>query len=107
MLKLKEENVKRLLEGFESMQTKWVLTPALVGRSREDSFKTLRDLPLFGFTKHPVDFRHPSVADLQAMPKDKPIQAVGFKWKKNGNCIGGIQVIMSNGCNSQVFLGKT
>ena len=81
MLKLKEENVKRLLEGLESMQTKWVLFPALVGRSREDSFKTLRDLPLFGQTGFPVDFRHPSVANLQAMPKDKPIQAVGFKWK--------------------------
>ena len=81
MLKLKEENVKSLLEGFESMQTKWVLTPSLVGRSREDSFKTLRDLPLFGYTADPVDFRHPSVADLQAMPKDKPIQAVGLKWK--------------------------
>ena len=72
------------------MQTKWVLSSALVGKSREESFKTLRDLPLFGVTDEPVDFRHPKVADLQAMPKDKPIQAVGFKWKKNGSGIGGI-----------------
>ncbi len=40
------------------------------------------------------------------MPKDKPIQAVAFKWKKDRNYIGGIQVIMSNGCHSPVFLGK-
>ena len=118
MLKLKEENVKNLMESMQtclnsmqtclkSVQTKSVLTPELVSRLREDSFKTLRELPLFGLTTSPVDFRHPSIADLQAMPKDKPIQAVGFKWKENGNYISGIQVIMSNGCNSPVFLGKT
>ena len=87
MLNLKEEKVKKLLEGllecFESMQAEKVLSPALIGRSREESFKTLRELPLFGLTDKVVDFRHPSVADLQAMPKDKPIKAVGFKWKKN------------------------
>ena len=40
------------------------------------------------------------------MPRDQPIKAVGFKWKKNGSWIGAFQVIMSNGCNSPVFLGK-
>ena len=40
------------------------------------------------------------------MPKDKPIQAVGFKFKKR-SYICAFQVIMSNGCNSPVFLGKT
>ena len=68
--------------------------------------KTLRDLPLFGVTIYPVDFRHPSVADLQAMPKDKPIHAVGFKWKNMERYICAIQVIMSNGCHSPVFLGR-
>ena len=84
-----------------------------MGRSREESFKTLRELPLFGYNKEPVDFRHPKIEDLQAMPKDKPIQAVGFKWKENknnggnnGGNIGGIQVMYSNGCNSPVLLGK-
>jgi hypothetical protein len=52
MFKLKEEKVKHLLGGlldcFESMKPELVLAPALVGRSREDSFKTLRELPLFG-----------------------------------------------------------
>ena len=106
MLKLKEKNIKRLLEGFESMQTKWVLTPPLLGRSREESFKTLRDLPLFGFTEKPVDFRHPSVEDLQAMPKNKPIQAVGLKWKIKDSYICAIQVVISNGSHSPVFLGR-
>jgi|LakMenE01Jun11ns_1017448.scaffolds.fasta_scaffold5036981_1 hypothetical protein len=40
------------------------------------------------------------------MPKDKLIQVVGFKWKNRGSYICAIQVIMSNGCNSPVFLGK-
>ena len=82
----------------------------MVGRSREDSFKTLADLPLFGYVMDRVDFRYPSIADLQAMPKDKPIQAVGFKFKKNSNSnnlFGAFQVIMSNGCHSPIFLGKT
>jgi hypothetical protein len=52
------------------MAAKSVLAPAFVGRSREDSFKTLRELPLFGHANYPVDFRHPSLADLQEMPKD-------------------------------------
>ena len=30
------------------MQTKWVLTPSLVGRSREDRFETIKELPLLG-----------------------------------------------------------
>ena len=75
MLKLKEENVKNLMESMQtclnsmqtclkSVQTKSVLTPELVSRLREDSFKTLRELPLFGKTDEAVDFRHPSVADL-------------------------------------------
>ena len=110
MLKLKEEKVKNLLDGllecFESMQTKSVLAPALVGRSREDSLKTLRDLPLFGYPSTLINFRYPSIWDLQAMPSDKPIQAVGFKWKKSGDYIGAFQVIMSNGCNSPVFSSK-
>ena len=77
-----------------------------MGRSREESFKTLRELPLFGYNKEPVDFRHPKIEDLQAMPKDKPIQAIALKWKLYKYCIGGIQVMYSNGCNSPVFLGK-
>ena len=69
---------------FEQMQTKSVLTPELRAKLREENFKTLRELPLFGYAAGgPVDFRHPSIADLQAMPKDKLIKAVGFKWKKN------------------------
>ena len=40
------------------------------------------------------------------MPRDQPIKAAGFKWKKNGNYIGAFQVIISNGCNSPVFLAK-
>ena len=40
------------------------------------------------------------------MPRDQTIKATGFKWKKKGNYIVAFQVIMSNGCNSPVFLSK-
>ena len=43
------------------------------------------------------------------MPKEKPIQAVGLKWKLSsdiGCYFGGIQVILSNGVTSPVFLAK-
>jgi hypothetical protein len=38
----------------------------------------MRDLPLprFGITGKPVNFRYPTDADLRAMPKDKPIEAI-------------------------------
>ncbi len=36
----------------------------------------MRDLPLFGLTNNPVNFRYPTDADLRAMPKDKPIEAI-------------------------------
>jgi hypothetical protein len=42
------------------------------------------------------------------MPKEKPIQAVGLKWKESSyDCyFGGIQIILSNGVTSPVFLAK-
>ena len=44
------------------------------------------------------------------MPRDQTIKATGLKWKKNSlntNFIGAFQVIISNGCHSPIFLGKT
>jgi hypothetical protein len=36
----------------------------------------MRDLPLFGYIGGLVNFRFPTDADLRAMPKDKPIEAI-------------------------------
>ena len=44
------------------------------------------------------------------MPADKPIQVAKLRWKKNSNSssyFGAIQVVLSNGVESPVFLGKT
>ena len=40
------------------------------------------------------------------MPKDQPIRAEGLKWKANGTILSGIQVILSNGVSSPLFLAK-
>jgi hypothetical protein len=69
----------------------------------------MRDLPLFGFTDKPANFRFPTDADLRAMPKDKPIEAIKIIWKPsaaNSKVIGALQVIYSNGATSPVFLAK-
>ena len=70
----------------------------------------MRDLPLFGYTVKPVNFRYPTDADLRAMPKDKPIEAVKLSWKPsnsyNSSYIGALQVTYSNGVSSPVFLAK-
>jgi hypothetical protein len=69
----------------------------------------MRDLPLFGLNHNPVNFRYPTDADLLAMPKDKPIEAIKLNWKPSSNyasLIGAIQVVYSNGSASPVFLAK-
>ena len=80
-----------------------------LGVSIEDNIKTLRDLPLFGWTAGVVNFRYPTDAVLRAMPKDKPIEAIKLAWKPSAadaSFIGAIQVIYSNGAASPVFLAK-
>ena len=73
--------------------------------------KTIRKLPLLGYTdnnKLAINFVWPEEQDMLQMPEDKPIEAVGFNWHKsdanNANYIGALQVILSNGQTSPVFL---
>ncbi len=80
-----------------------------LGVSIEDNIKTMRDLTEFGDNALGVNFRFPTDADLRAMPKDNPIQAVKLCWKPsaaNADVIGALQVIYSNGVASPVFLAK-
>jgi hypothetical protein len=56
-----------------------------------------------------VDFKWPSAADLLKMPTNQPIRALKIRWKANSkstNYIGGVQIVLSNGHSSPVFLGK-
>jgi hypothetical protein len=71
----------------------------------------MRDLPVFGVSTWPynINFRFPTDADLLAMLKDKPNQAVKLCWKPsaaNADRIGALQVIYSNDAASPVFLAK-
>jgi hypothetical protein len=105
-LKQKEAKVKELLEVLNFQNVKKF---ELGSFSQLDRIKTMRDLPEFGKTEKPINFRYPTDADLRAMPKDKPIEAIKLNWKpssKNSSCIGAMQVIYSNGHASPVFLGK-
>ena len=69
----------------------------------------MRDLPLFGYKAGRVNFRYPKDADLRAMPKGKPIEAIKLNWKPSStseHLIGALQVIYSNGTSSPVLLAK-
>lgn len=65
----------------------------------------------FGYSYHetrPMDFEWPTKEDLLAMPLDKPIRVVALRWHTGdydtaGNFIGGIQVVLENGCVSPIF----
>jgi hypothetical protein len=78
---------------------------------RLDALITLKKTPIFGNTnggKFPVDFEWPKKDEIMAMPVDKPIRAVAFKWHTSdndtsGNLIGAFQIILENGCASPVF----
>ena len=102
---LKEAKVRDLLSVFQIEH----VPKFELGVSIEDNIKTMRDLPEFGYTGSGVNFRFPTDADLRAMPKDKPIQAVKLCWKPSSNNyyhVGALQVIYSNGVASPVFLAK-
>ena len=53
---------------------------------RKQAMKTIRKLPLLGYTdnnKLAINFVWPEEQDMLQMPEDKPIEAVGFNWHKN------------------------
>jgi len=71
----------------------------------------MKRIAYFGFSnygKYPVDFEWPTKNDILAMPIDKPIRAVAFKWHNsdhdtNGSFIGALQIILENGIASPIF----
>lgn len=80
-------------------------------KALEKAVKTLRDMPVFGYQPcdHQIDFRWPKFTDLLDMPHNAPINAVKLRWKNstaNAAYLGGIQVVLSNGTESPVFLAK-
>jgi hypothetical protein len=52
---------------------------------RKESMKTIRKLPLLGYTGNnslAIDFYWPKDQDMLQMPEDKPMEAVRFNWHK-------------------------
>ena len=70
----------------------------LIKQRRQDALISVKRLPYFGYSdygKYPVDFEWPTKDEILAMPLDKPIRAVAFKWHNShndtsGNYIGAI-----------------
>lgn len=68
-------------------------------------------MPLFGYSnqEHPNDFRWPTHKILHEMSAEKEVRVAKIKWKNaeaSGNYLGGVQVILTNGGESPVFLAK-
>lgn len=66
-------------------------------------------MPLFGAIGCDKDFKWPSTFELLEMPRDKPIEIAKLRWKKssqNSNYFGAIQVVLTNGIKSPVFLAN-
>ncbi len=74
-LKRKEDKLKEMLAALDFENE--------FGLCIEENIKTMRDLPIFGINTGAVDFRFPTEADLRAMPKNKPIEAIKLNWKSS------------------------
>lgn len=70
---------------MESLQLGSAHDQVLPSRTIEEAIKTMRKLPVFGYTANGVykqDYEWPTAEDLRTMPKDQPIRAAAFNWKK-------------------------
>ena len=64
----------------------------LLKQRRLDALISLKKSPIFGHTnagKYPIDFEWPSKDEIMAMPLNKPIRAVAFKWHTSDNDTSG------------------
>ncbi len=114
--KIKDEKFRNLMDIFKAnIKEIKIVAPKRfdLKEIRKEAMKTIRKLPLLGYTndnKLEIDFYWPKEQEILQIPEEKPIEAVGFNWHKadydNGNYIGGLQVILSNGQTSPVFLCK-
>lgn len=83
-----------------------------VNASLEQAVKTMRKLPVFGYTAngaHVPDYEWPTAEDILAMPGDQPIRAAAINWKKCdqiSTVMGGLQLILSNGKMSPQYVTK-
>ena len=76
-------------------------------KSRESAFGTLKKLKRFGSTAFRSDFCFPEKEDLEEMDEDLPIKIATLKYKKREEkWITAIQVIYTNGVESEIFMGK-
>ena len=100
----KEAHVRQILATFDKD-----IFLSKKQQQLEQSVSTLRDLPAFSQNHNVQDFKWPTAIDLLKMPTDQPIQVVKLRWKTssaNSSLIGGVQVVLSNGYKSPVFLAQ-
>jgi len=99
-----EQIAKQLGDSEKFMAT----LPSKESMSRSNALKTIRKINHFGSEVVKADFEWPSATDLLAMPENEPIRVCGFNWTKSedGKAIAGIQVILSSGKTSDLFLAK-
>jgi hypothetical protein len=78
-------------------------------QKKEAAVASMRDLPYTCIqSEKPEDFRWPRREDLMKMIQDGDVRACMLKWKKSKTYqgIAAVQIVLSNGKNSPVFLGK-
>ena len=72
----------------------------------------MRKLPVYGYTQggaYVQDYEWPTADDLRQMPRDKPFKVAALNWKKCdqiNTVIGGIQMVLTNGQISPLYLTK-
>ena len=108
----KEAAFSQVLELFDKLTTYYAPSEAKAqvkaNEAVEVAIQSIRNLPLSGFVNgKPHDFLWPTKEDLLKMPTNQPIRAVKLRWKaKEGHTpFTGVQVVLSNGIESPLFLG--
>ena len=74
----------------------------------EEAIKTVRKLDAFN-DYCPVNFIFPTIEQMLAMPRDRPLQIDKLRWqvlKKNPIEIASIGITLANGSKSPMFTGK-
>ena len=101
---LKEAQLKQLSMLFE------MNTHNLAARQKlDEAVSTLREVPVFGYNTQLPDFKWPTASDLLKMPTHTAIHVSKLRWKKSSRDnerFGAIQVVLSNGVESPLFLSK-
>jgi hypothetical protein len=74
----------------------------------QEALKTVRELDRFS-ESHPINFVYPTIQQMLAMSRDRPLQIDKLRWqvdKYNPKYIVSIGISLTNGSKSPMFTGK-